>query len=95
MAHVRILGHSANAWRPNLVFKRLFSKRKKSIELKCCREVMVDNCCKSRVALRGIIREVMTFFLISTTSGYITRFSEIVARRDDLQIMPWLVCREI
>ena len=34
MARVRILRRSANAWLPNLVFEKLFSKRKKSLKLK-------------------------------------------------------------
>ena len=34
MARVRILRHCANAWSLNLVFEKLFSKRKKSLKLK-------------------------------------------------------------
>ena len=34
MARVRIFWRSANAWPPNLVFEKLFSKRKKSFKLK-------------------------------------------------------------
>ena len=34
VARVRILRRSANAWPPNLVFEKLFSKRKKSLKLK-------------------------------------------------------------
>ena len=64
---------------------------------KCCHEVMVNNCYKSRAALQVTVREVKTFFSeTSTISSYITRFSEIVAQRSgDLQIMPWLVFRKI
>ena len=157
MARVRISWRSANTWPTNLVFEKLFSKRKKSLKLKlrensnyrrdeninfqkkfkwllsekcektpidsmsqkqkymqllklcaaslfkvlytdtnflpklrkCCDEVMVDNCYKSRVALQVTAREVMNIFLkISTILGYITRFPEIVARRSgDLQII--------
>ena len=81
---------------PNLVFEKLFSKRKKSSKLKLrenIHEVTVNNLCKSQVALQVTAREVTIFFLeISTISGYITRFAEIVARRSgDLQITPWLV----
>ena len=59
--------------------------------------VMVDKCYKSWVALHVSAREEITFFLeISTFSNYITRFPEIVARKSgNLQIMPWLMCREI
>ena len=68
---------------------------------KCCHDLIVDNCYKSPMALW-----LRPFFLkISTISGYITQFLEMVARRSgDFQIMPlvinrytfaWLVCREI
>ena len=93
VARVRILWSSANAWPPNFVFEKFFFKRKKSFTLKLGEssyEVMVDNYYKSRVALRVTASEVMTFL------GSITRFPEIVSRRSgDLQIMPWLLCREI
>ena len=29
---------------------------------KCCHEIMVNNCCKSRMALQITAREIMTFF---------------------------------
>ena len=35
---------------------------KKSFKLKCCHEVMVDNCYESWVASQTTVREVMTFF---------------------------------
>ena len=85
MAPVKILWHSANAWPLNLVFEKLFTKRKKSFELKCCHEVMVDKCYKSLVVLQVTAREIVTFCFLfsemSIVSGYITRFPEIVARR--------------
>ena len=72
---------------------------------KCCREVMVVNWYRSRVALQVTPREVINFLVIDTISGYVTPFPVIVARRsDDLQILllainrnrfAWLVCREI
>ena len=73
--------------------KNCSPKEKKPFKLKLrenSHEVMFDNCFKSRVLLKVTTREVMTLFLeISTISGYITRFPEIVARRSgDFQTMP-------
>ena len=53
---------------------------------KCCHELTVDLCSKSRVAFQVSSIKMMTFFEISTISGSISRLLEIVARRDnDLQ----------
>ena len=49
---------SANAWPANLVFEKLFSKRNKYFKLQCCRDIMVDNCYKSRVALQLTTSEI-------------------------------------
>ena len=78
--------------------RKIVLQKKKTFSLKYCHGGMIDNCYKSRVALQVTAREVMTFcFLdIITISGYITRFSEIVARKSgDLQIKPWLMRCEI
>ena len=80
--------------------KNCSPKEKESFKLKLrenSHEVMADYYHNLPVALQVTAREVMTFFLkISTISGYITRFPEIVApKSDDLHIMPWLACREI
>ena len=51
---------------------------------KCCHEVMFDLCRKSRVVVQVSSIEMMNFFLeISTISGSITQFPEIVAQTDD------------
>ena len=49
---------NANAWPANLVFEKLFSERNKYFKLQCCRDIMVDNCYKSRVALKVTASEI-------------------------------------
>ena len=79
---LRLLWGGARSWSATGLDTNFLPKSRE-----CCHEVMVNNCCKSQVALQITARKIMTFFLeISIISGSIKRFPKTFAQRsDDLQ----------